>query len=106
MLNCITDPTPYICIGCISTLFSLLVQLGDTSAAQIVHLETKLKSVENEIMKLRSDRKKEMSQSRQKSQQAEESFQETAREQMEEWRNKAELLKVEVKKAWCLRFCH
>ena len=65
--------------------------------AQIVHLETKLKTMDNEIHKLRSERKKELSLTRQKNAEVEESLQESAREEKDELRRKVELLKVEVR---------
>ena len=65
--------------------------------AQIVHLETKLKTMDNEIHKLRSERKKELSLTRQKNAEVEESLQESAREKKDELRRKVELLKVEVR---------
>lgn len=64
--------------------------------AKILHLETKLKSSEDEIHRLRSDRKKELSLTRQKNADAEESLQESAREEKDELHRRIELLKVEV----------
>lgn len=64
--------------------------------AQIVHLETKLKTLDNEIHKLRSERKKELSLTRQKNAESEENMQESAREEKDELKHKVELLKVEV----------
>lgn len=65
-------------------------------SGQIVHLETKLKTAEEEFHRVCKNRKKELSISRQRDCEAEESAQESAREEKDEFRRKIELLKVEV----------
>lgn len=65
-------------------------------AAQIVHLETKVKSAEDQIHQLRVERKKEISLTKQKNSSTEETLQESAREEKDELLRKIELLKVEV----------
>ena len=64
--------------------------------AQIVHLETKVQTLNEEINKVREERKKEMSLSRQRNAEVEENLQESARGEKDELRRQVELLKVEV----------
>jgi len=61
-----------------------------------VHLETKLKTQEGELQKWRSELKKEVSRSKQKNAEVEESLQNSAREEKDEQKRKLELLKLEV----------
>ncbi|KAF6018565.1 hypothetical protein EB796_023109 [Bugula neritina] len=63
--------------------------------SQIVHLETKLKTQEGELQKWRSELKKEVSRSKQKNAEVEESLQNSAREEKDEQKRKLELLKLE-----------
>ncbi|XP_067930296.1 early endosome antigen 1-like [Watersipora subatra] len=63
--------------------------------SQIVHLETKVETLNAEINRVREERKKSLSISRQKNAEAEETLQESAREEKDELRRKVELLKVE-----------
>jgi len=59
-------------------------------------LETKLKTQEGELQKWRSELKKEVSRSKQKNAEVEESLQNSAREEKDEQKRKLELLKLEV----------